>query len=80
MAKSLVAVVREAIIDYAQFENEEVEQAVLDALTKLDAGLNEAGYEQSSPEEQALQKIEEAMNVADGTRQAKGGEGGEGED
>ncbi len=61
----IVQSIRTALEDYASFDSDAVNDAVLDGLKALDADLTENGYQQSSATDAAAVKIEDAMNEAD---------------
>lgn len=61
----IVQSIKTALEDYASFDSDEVEAAVLEGLKALDADLTENGYQQSTATDAAAVKIEDAMNAAD---------------
>lgn len=64
-ARGIVATIKTAIQDYAEFPTEDLHEAVLGALAALDTDLTENGYQQSERAEGAAAKVEETMNDAD---------------
>jgi len=71
----IVQSIKTALEDYASFDSDGVETAVLDALKALDADLTENGYQQSTATDAAAVKIEDAMNEADNTEKEEKDEG-----
>lgn len=69
--EGIVTEIRRAIVNYGKFANEEVEKAVLAAINDLDADLVEGEYSQSTRADVAVQRLNEAMNVADEAREAE---------
>lgn len=68
--RGIVAVLKTAIQDYAEFPTEDLNEAVIAGLHALDTDLTENGYVQSERAEVAAAKIEEQMNDADAAPKA----------